>query len=342
MDKHLVSGLDALEQWLKEQEYSKLYFLFDDNTEVHCQPLLPNSLMEGAHILSVQHGESHKTIETCTTLWQNLMDLGADRKSILVNIGGGMLTDLGGFAAATYKRGIRFVNVPTTLLAMVDASIGNKTGVNFQEIKNQIGTFSPAERIVIDPRFLGTLSPREWLSGLGEVLKYGLIIRKELWREALSTADGTMPSALIEECIRIKLDVVAQDPKEHGLRQILNYGHTIGHGLEAYAHHIGQPISHGAAVALGMLAEAYLSQQILGFEELDEVKDGILSKYQLPEWMRNFDDIETILAFIRQDKKNVNGQVRCSLLSQIGKASVGHPLSEAQLSEAITWLSLQA
>lgn len=342
MDKHIVSGLQEFEKWLSVQHFSKVFFLFDDNTEQHCLPLLAPTLLEHSKTLCIPHGESHKTLATCTQLWQSLMDLGADRRSLLVNVGGGMLTDLGGFAAATFKRGMSFVNIPTTLLAMVDASIGNKTGVNFQEVKNQIGTFSPAECIVIDPCFLQTLSPKEWLSGLGEVLKYGLIIEEKIWYQALEMPAGTMPKELVEQCIHIKLDIVEQDPQERGLRQILNFGHTIGHGLEAYGHHIHQPLSHGAAVALGMLAEAYLSHQILGFDALEQVEKGILSKYEIPVWLQNFKEMETLLAFIRQDKKNVNGQVRCSLLQRIGEASVGHPLAETQLSDAITWLGTQA
>lgn len=321
---------------------SSIFYLFDDNTVTHCKPHLPVGLLANATSIVIPHGESHKTIESCAKLWAQLMEKGADRQSLVINVGGGMLTDLGGFAAATFKRGIRFVNVPTTLLAMVDASIGNKTGVNFREIKNQIGTFSPAEKIVIDPCFLATLSTREWLSGMGEVLKYGLIYKKELWTQALETDRHELTDELIQSCIQIKLEVVSKDPKEHGMRQILNFGHTIGHGLEAYGHHIHSPLSHGAAVALGMVAEAYLSQQIIAFKELDQISEGILSLYDIPEWLTSFDDMETILDFIRQDKKNVNGQVRCTLLEAIGTASVGHILSEEQVVESIQWLGKRA
>jgi len=342
MNNSLLLGLQQFQQWLANEKVSSIFYLFDDNTLKHCKPHIPDSLLQDATSMVVPHGEDHKTIASCAELWQQLINKGADRHSILINVGGGMLTDLGGFAAATFKRGIRFVNVPTTLLAMVDASIGNKTGVNFREIKNQIGTFSPAEKIVIDPLFLSTLSDREWLSGMGEVLKYGLIYRDHLWKQALLVDRNKLPEQLIQNCIQIKLEVVSQDPKEHGIRQILNFGHTIGHGLEAYSHHIHNPLSHGAAVALGMAAEAYLSQEVLDFTELDEVVKGILSLYDIPSWLSALEDMNTLLGFIRQDKKNVNGQIHCTLLKAIGSASVGHILTEKQVEDSIQWLGRQA
>jgi len=335
VENQMIYGLDAFANWLGQEHDSRFVYIFDENTRVHCEPKMKQHNVHVDETLVIASGEHHKHLGTCEKIWEQLMNLKADRNTIVVNVGGGMLTDTGGFAAATFKRGIRFINVPTTLLAMVDASIGNKTGVNFNGIKNQLGTFSPAHKIVIDTTFLATLSKAEIRSGLGEVLKYGFIYDQDILSKNLDTISIDM----VKRCIEIKNEIVAQDPLESGLRQILNFGHTIGHGLEAYGHQLEKPLKHGEGVALGMLAECFLSEKKLGFTKLDTALDVIGSKFRVPDWLADEQSYQDILEFVKHDKKNKGAEIRCTMLKDIAKPEYGQHLHEGEVIDSLKWLA---
>ncbi|MGB0432509.1 MAG: 3-dehydroquinate synthase, partial [Bacteroidia bacterium] len=267
-----IYSLAQFSTWLQNQEYSKIAVICDENTCNLCLPKLAQFLNSDYVSIKIKGGEKHKSIADCEHIWNELMQNQIDRSSLVINLGGGMITDIGGFAAATFKRGVRYVNIPTTLLGMVDASIGNKTGLNFNGVKNQIGTFSVAETIVIDVTFLETLPEIEYKSGLGEVLKYGFIQEPKLLFEKQYLNDH-ISQETIEHCVNIKEEIVAQDPTENGWRQVLNFGHTVGHAIESFSLSNNTPIKHGEAVAWGMLAECFISKQKISFAQLQSAKE---------------------------------------------------------------------
>ncbi|HJW29110.1 MAG TPA: 3-dehydroquinate synthase family protein, partial [Saprospiraceae bacterium] len=241
--------LDSMTDLLHDIGYSNLFILADSNTHQHCVPLLPSPLLTHQAII-IPAGESNKNLEQCQVIWDKLLQHGADRKSILVNVGGGMICDLGGFAASCFQRGIRFVHLPTSLLAMTDAAIGGKTGVDFKGYKNFIGSFRNPEFILIHRPFLNTLPEAEWMSGLAEIIKHAIIGSTYLWNlidEAQNENDADW-EAIIKESVEVKMKVVEADPEEQGERKILNFGHTVGHALESYYLTKGSPISHGQAI----------------------------------------------------------------------------------------------
>jgi 3-dehydroquinate synthase len=254
-------------------------------------------------------------------LWEELSHLDGDRKSLLINLGGGVLTDMGGFVASTFKRGIDFVNIPTTLLSMVDASIGGKTGVDLGSLKNQIGVINQPQMVLIFPEFLQTLDERQTKSGFAEMLKHGLIQDKDYWNELTNNGNFTDP-ACIQKSIAIKNEVVLQDPTEQGLRKILNFGHTLGHAIESYC--LDNPnkrtLLHGEAIAAGMILEGYLSHELRGLSRLDvnDIKNGFLAHFNRVEFTS--EDIDAILQLLKYDKKNSHGNVNFVLLQAIGDA----------------------
>ena len=320
-------GLNALEAGLNDENYDKTFILCDTNTLKSCLPLLPKSICANAYIITIESGDQNKTLGTAESIWTNLIEEKATRHSVLINLGGGMVTDIGGFAAATFKRGMNFINVPTTLLGAVDASIGGKTGVNFKNIKNQIGSFSEATGVFVDTVFFDTLSLREYNSGLAEVVKYGLIWDADLF---LKVQVGTGKDDLqyfVERSISIKQEITEEDPFESGIRQLLNFGHTIGHALETYSYSTKHPLKHGEAVALGMIAESFLSHYKLGFDQLDVVTESIMNRFQVPNWLLELDDFEPIIDLMTHDKKNVGMEIRCSLLRRIGSGDFGFSLT---------------
>ena len=271
---------------------------------------------EDAVEIVVEPGEENKNLQTVRQVWENLIQLHADRNALLINLGGGVVTDLGGFAASTYKRGIKFINIPTTLLAMVDAAIGGKTGIDFGGGKNQIGTFAEPEALLVDPMFLDTLPKRELLSGLTEMLKYGFVAESNLLNVNLENY-----KQYIARCGEIKQGIVAHDPTEKGLRKVLNFGHTIGHAVESYCLTTECPLSHGEAVALGMAATLWLSVKLCGLAErvlIDYEKrlPMLLSEAELNLTKAGMVSIMEYLAF---DKKNKGGQPQFVLLESIGK-----------------------
>lgn len=317
-------GYIELNKQILENKYSKLFIIVDSNTNEVCLPkLLP--LIESncpIEIIEFEAGEINKNIETCVQIWKVLTDLGADRKSLIINIGGGVVTDLGGFVASTFKRGIDFINIPTTLLSMVDASIGGKTGIDLGNLKNQIGVINNPKLVVIDSDFLETLPQIEMRSGLAEILKHGLICDKIYWKQFLdlSTLNFDDIDAIIFDSIKIKNEIVMQDPKELGIRKALNFGHTLGHAIESYfmENPTKKNLLHGEAIAIGMVLESFISRvkNLISKEEYLEIKATIKSIFE--EVVFDEEDIHSILNLLIHDKKNENGTIKFVLLDGIG------------------------
>lgn len=337
-----VSAFSKLQQLITAKNFSKIFVLVDTNTRQLCLPYFLSHVpfITKFEILEVKAGEIHKTIESCAHIWQKLSDLGADRKSLLINLGGGVVTDMGGFIAATFKRGISFVNVPTTLLSMVDASIGGKTGVDLGQLKNQVGVLSFSSQVLIDTTFLQTLSKRELFSGLAEMYKHGLIQDHSYWND-LKKIDFSV-DALTDSIYRsvcIKKSVVDHDPAEKGLRKILNFGHTLGHAIESYFLESKKhsTLLHGEAIAAGMIMEAYLSTVLTGLSksEADEIKSVFCLTYPKVKFKNT--DINEILALLKYDKKNSHGNVNFVLLKEIGKAKYDITVCPKQIRDAFEY-----
>jgi 3-dehydroquinate synthase len=312
----------AFNQHLEKADYSRLFILVDENTFEHCLPNFMAQIEGDYHfeVIEIEPGEAHKNIDTCSQVWGALSDLEADRKSLLVNLGGGVITDLGGFVASTFKRGIDFINVPTTLLSMVDASVGGKTGVDLGTLKNQIGVINQPVMVLIIADFLQTLEKRQLQSGFAEMLKHGLIRDKGYWSTLVNINDFDTLDQLIYDSVIIKNQVVLQDPTEQNLRKTLNFGHTLGHAIESYfldsdSH---ETLLHGEAIAVGMVLEAYLSQQLTGLSqpELDGIKNAFANRYPKVDFSE--DDIYNILGLLKFDKKNSHGNINFVLLQSIG------------------------
>jgi len=332
------NSLDELVKFVDHGNYSRFFVLTDENTGKHCLPLLKEKFGDDAafDIIEINAGEESKDIDFCIGVWKMLIDFGADRQSLLINLGGGVISDLGGFAASTYKRGIDFVHVPTTLLSQVDASVGGKTGIDIDSIKNIIGTFTQPKAVFIEYSFIETLPARQILSGLAEMLKHGLIADASYWN-LLKNSDLSKPSAeLIYLSIGIKNKVVVEDPHERGIRKALNFGHTIGHAVETYSLiNDENSLSHGEAIAIGMICEAYLSYKKTGLslaelEEIVEVLNSLYPKYALKaEWN------DTLYDFMLKDKKNQKGRINCTLLEAIGQCSIDHICTKEELFEGL-------
>ena len=304
--------------------YSKVAILVDNNTKKDCLPKIPQ--LDSSIIIEIKSGEEHKNINTCKFIWKQLTSHHFDRNSLLINLGGGVIGDMGGFAAATYKRGIDFIQVPTTLLAMVDASVGGKLGVDFNGLKNQVGLFSNPKSVIINPEFLQTLPDNELKSGFAEVVKYALISDNNLWKELNSTAfDKLNWETIILTSIQIKNNIILSDPFEKGNRKKLNFGHTFGHAIESYYLQKGTPILHGEAVLMGILLEVEIS--VFSQQQNNEIKNYILSNFSLPFTPKKSD----LLPFLMNDKKNKVGKINFSLLTKIGTCSVDNLFSANEL-----------
>lgn len=327
------SGYAALNSLLKEKNHSILFILVDSNTHEYCLSQFLQNLEtdKTIEIIEIDPGEEFKNLETCTGIWNVLSELSADRKSALINLGGGVVTDLGGFVACCFKRGIDFINVPTTLLSMVDASVGGKTGVDLGALKNQIGIISNPELVLVDPYFLGSLPVEELRSGYAEMLKHGLIHSKSYW-DAVTSIDYTdfeNLSGLIKQSIEIKNKVVLEDPYEQNIRKSLNYGHTLGHAIESYfmEEKSKNRLLHGEAIAVGMILANYLSREITGLDSnvCEETSNTILNYYNPVVF--DDQDIEAIIKLLKYDKKNSHGKIYFVLLSNIGTAVLNQEVS---------------
>lgn len=316
------SSFSQLNTFISKCNPGKFFILCDENTHQYCLPVLLANLETDIpfEIIEIEAGEEMKNIETATQLWEILSEFEADRKSLILNLGGGVITDLGGFVASTYKRGIKFINIPTTLLGMCDASIGGKTGIDHQFLKNIVGTFAYPEQIFVFPKFLETLPFEELRSGFAEMLKHGLIADKNHWNDLISipeiSAENIAP--YIERSMKIKQNVVEQDFKEENIRKILNFGHTIGHALESLFLQKGNLIPHGEAVALGMICETRLAflENLIPENEADFVIENIRKFFPYIS-VSEFSD-NGILSLMMNDKKNSNGKINFSLINGIG------------------------
>jgi 3-dehydroquinate synthase len=313
---------EMLNSWISNYNYSKLFILVDETTNEFCLPkLLP--LLEvdiPIEIIEIEAGEEMKNISTCVEIWSILADLGADRKSAILNLGGGVITDLGGFVASTFKRGIDFINIPTTLLGMVDAAIGGKNGVDLGTLKNQIGVINAPKLVVIDTDYLETLPQNQMKSGLAEMLKHGLIYDKKYWNQFKDLKELNFDDLdqLIYRSIEIKNEIVCQDPTENGIRKALNFGHTLGHAIESHFLETEKPLLHGEAIAIGMILESYISKEkkLITEEEYIEIKSTLLAIFEKQFFTQN--DIDSIVNLLIHDKKNEYGKVQFALIENIG------------------------
>lgn len=331
---------DVLRETIQDLHPSKIFVLVDENTKTKCLPRFENELLKRApfQTIAIPAGETHKTISTCTQVWQQLSDLGADRGSLLINLGGGVVTDLGGFVASTFKRGIEFINIPTSLLAMVDASIGGKNGVDLGHLKNQVGVIRNPLAVFVFVEFLETLPKAEITSGYAEMLKHGLIASEAYWNSLkdFSVSDATSAENFIWESIEIKNKVVMKDPTEKELRKTLNYGHTLGHAIESYCleNQTKETLLHGEAIAIGMVLANYLSAELKGFpkEKLEQTTATFLSIYKRYSFTEK--DIEQVIHLLKFDKKNTNGKVNFVLLSDFNKYSIDQQVDNELIRKA--------
>ncbi len=339
MITQLDNDFSQLNRFLEELKPTQIIILTDENTHEFCLPTLLGNMETEIpfEIIEIDPGEEMKTLETAAQLWDILIEFGTDRGALFINLGGGVITDLGGFVASTYKRGISFINIPTTLLGMCDASIGGKTGIDHQFLKNVIGTFARPEKIFLYPPFLTTLPQEQLRSGFAEMLKHGLIADAQHWA-ALTSISALTPEALyplLQTSMMIKQEVVQQDFKEINIRKTLNFGHTIGHAVESLFLQKNEPILHGDAVALGMICETVLSVSAGRLNENDaENIIGNLVRYFGVLSLSLMTDDE-ILGMMKNDKKNTEGTIKFILLDHLGQASFDHIVSQEKIRYAL-------
>ena len=317
-----------IKKFISKNKYSKVFILVDSNTNKYClDPFLKKHLSGiDFKIVKIKEGEENKNTKNLYSAWTKISKLGGDRNSLLINLGGGLVSDLGGFVASTYNRGIDFINVPTTLLSIVDASIGGKVGINIGRLKNQVGVFNYPKLILIDTSFLETLPKREINSGFAEMLKHGLIFEKNYYKtlSELKNIDSKLSTELIYNSIKIKNEVVNRDPKEKNFRKILNFGHTLGHAIES--HFLGKKktktLLHGEAISIGMILESYISYKILKlpYEQCKNIKQTINNNFKKVKI--NKEDLKSIVRLIKFDKKNRGEKVLFVLLYEIGKIKI--------------------
>ena len=339
MSQNIYIGADSLAdlaEFLKNRTFDKIVVLTDENTHQYCYPVLKTYLPHH-QVIQVKSGELHKNLQTCEYIWEQLTNWQLSRSSLLINLGGGVIGDMGGFCAGIFKRGFSFIQVPTTLLSQVDASVGGKTGIDFHGFKNHLGVFQQPLAVFIYPDFLKTLPWPELRSGYAEILKHWLITTKESFaiqkNIGLRTNDWT---ALITESVKIKEQVVLADPLEKGLRKVLNFGHTVGHALETfYLERPGKALLHGEAIAVGMICESYLSQRrnLLTEQEQTEIESFIISVYE--KVVLDTTDIPAIAALALQDKKNTGSIIKCTLLNGIGKAVFDQAITVEEIAESL-------
>lgn len=323
---------------LAECEHDKIFVLTDETTAVKCWPVVKNYFsLKDAKVITIRATDTHKDLDTMVHVWKSLGEGGASRHSCMINLGGGMVTDLGGFAAATFKRGINFINIPTTLLSMVDASVGGKTGINFGGLKNEIGVFCDSKFVILDTEFLRTLDAENICSGYAEMLKHGLISDEKMWAELvgfdLAHPDLQQLQRMVGDSVAVKERIVEQDPHEHGIRKALNLGHTFGHAFESWALK-RKPVLHGYAVAFGLIPELYLSVMKTGFptEKMRQTVNFIKEYYgSLPI---TCDDYDELIELMRHDKKNQDGIINFTLLGGIGDIRINQSATIDEIKEA--------
>lgn len=342
MSQNLVFTNDvatALDAILDAKPHNHLAVIVDENTARVVLPEIRSRHLAKAQIITIGVGDSCKNLDTLTHVWNSLEQGGATRKSVVVNLGGGVVTDLGGFAADTFKRGISFVNIPTTLLSAVDAAVGGKTGINFGGLKNEIGCFQEASDVIISTRFLATLPITELKSGYAEMLKHGMLSSHDEFIKLINydfqNADAEHLLQLLKTSVLVKERIVKEDPHEQGIRRALNLGHTVGHAFESKALHDGKPIAHGYAVAWGMVAEMVLSHQILKFplEDLHRLADFVYANYGA--YHITCDHYDELLNLMHHDKKSEHGEINCTLLAACGDVRPGHTITDDEMRIAL-------
>ena len=331
---------EELKAALSEVDYDRVFVLTDETTRQLCWPLVSQfACLHHAIVVTIGAGDVNKNMASLAHVWEALQQGGATRHSCMVNLGGGMVTDLGGFAASTFKRGIDFINIPTTLLAMVDASVGGKTGVNFGGLKNEVGVFANSKVVFLDTQFLSTLDVDNIKSGYAEMLKHGLISNSEMWAELLNfnlaNPNLAQLQRMLADSVAVKQRIVEEDPLEHGLRKALNVGHTMGHAFESFAMRSGRPILHGHAVAYGMVAELYLSATKVGFptEKLRQTVRFIHENYG--RFNFTCDDYPALLELMTHDKKNTAGIINFTLLGDVGDLKINQTATKAEIEAAL-------
>lgn len=340
ISRHLEEELAVA---ISECEHDRVFVLVDSTTKALCWPVVSHFFsLRNAHVIEIAPTDMHKDITQVMTVWQALGNQGATRHSCLINLGGGMVTDLGGFAASTFKRGIDFINIPTTLLAMVDASVGGKTGINFNGLKNEVGVFNDSRYVILNTQFLATLDHENLCSGYGEMLKHALISTRDMWAQHLNFdldhPDLHALQDMVAQSVKVKEHIVTTDPFEKGIRKALNLGHTIGHALESWAMQKCQPVLHGYAVAYGLVCELYLSAAKVGFptDVLRQTVQYINAHY--PKLPITCDDYETLFALMKHDKKNTADHINFTLLGNIGDIRINQTATKEEIFEALDFL----
>lgn len=333
---HIVvsdNGMEYLANFVNSREFEGVFVLADENTAQHCVPLLKGFEYEA---ITIDAGEENKNLSTCESIFDVLIERGANRKSIVINVGGGVVGDMGGFCASVFQRGIYFINVPTSLLAMVDASVGGKLGVDYKGLKNYIGLFKEPLGVFIHPPFLKTLPERETKAGFAEMLKHALIYDADHWQE-LQEYNPRKFKNWITTSATIKSEIVEEDLHENGARKLLNFGHTIGHAAESwFLENSEETLLHGEAVALGLLCESYLSQKNgLSEDELQSIVQRIQQLYSLPKLPQ--EAMEQLLHLMGADKKNTQLGINFTLLEEIGEATIDNYCTTDEIKEAIAW-----
>lgn len=333
---HLESELVTA---LAECEHDKLFVLTDTTTQELCLPVIKNFYsLKHIQVITIPASDSHKDIESLMMVWKGLQEGGASRHSCMINLGGGMVTDLGGFAASTFKRGINFINIPTTLLAMVDASVGGKTGINFGGLKNEVGVFNDSKYVILDTEFLKTQDDENICSGYAEMLKHGLISTEAMWEELvnfdLANPDLKQLQRMVGDSVKVKERIVEQDPHEKGIRKALNLGHTFGHAFESWALK-RKPILHGYAVAFGLIPELYLSVAKTGFptDKMRQTVTFIKENYGTLDI--TCDDYDELIELMHHDKKNQNGIINFTMLGGIGDIRINQTATTEEIKEAL-------
>jgi 3-dehydroquinate synthase len=330
---------ESLATFFAQNDYSHIAILVDEFTNKYCLPIIEDLLPSNFTKILIKSGEHHKNLATCERVWDRMTNANMDRHSLLVNLGGGVIGDLGGFCASTYKRGIDFIQIPTTLLAQVDASVGGKLGIDFHGLKNHIGVFQLPKAVLIDPKFIDTLSIQQKKSGFAEIIKHCLIRDEQEWNVIRQQSFEELDlSKLIAHSVAIKEAVVLEDPKEAGLRKILNFGHTLGHAIETYLLDKGKrKILHGEAIAIGMIVEAFISHQrdLISLQELEEIESYLFENYGRVKL--HPEEISKIIALTAQDKKNKGKEIRFSLLTGIGDCGYDIPVSASEMKKAIQY-----
>lgn len=337
----ILFGATALNQLSEiiagEYANKQIIIITDENTNEYCLPILQQALsIEHIEVVQIPSGEENKTIEVCEQVWQVMLELGINRQALALNLGGGMITDIGGFAAATYKRGINFIHIPTTLMGMVDAAIGGKTGMNLGNLKNQVGVFAIPKAVVSYPNFLSTLSEREIKSGFAEIVKHALVADKLHWTELPSDISEVEWVKLVEHSYKIKAAICENDFMEVGQRKLLNFGHTIGHAIESYLIQGGEEITHGECVAAGIICETYLSVKAgLSEEDVSSINKYVLSVFGKIEILRT--DIPVLIDAMYHDKKNSQKGINFTLLKEIGKGMVDFYCEEEEITDVLEY-----